>query len=122
MMKKLCALLLTLCVLAGASGAFAQDMLGGWTTTETPEITEEVQAAFDAATEELVGVMYEPVAYLGYQLVSGMNYSLLCRATAVVPDAVPYYVLIYLYADLQGNSTITSIRELDIAALAVAEK
>lgn len=122
MMKKLCAMLLALCVLAGASGAFAQDILGGWTTTESTEITEEVQAAFDAAMEQLEGVHYEPVAYLGYQLVSGMNYSLLCRATAIAPDAAPYYVLMYLYADLQGNSTITNIQELDIAALAAAEK
>ena len=61
---------------------------------------------------------YEPVAYLGSQVVAGMNHAYLCRATVVYPDAQPAWKLVYVYEPLEGVAEITRIADLDLAALA----
>ena len=113
-MKKLMAILLALLVLTGA--ASAEMLAGGWNVAEDTALTEERLAIFDLAMEGLVGVHYEPVAYLGYQVVAGMNHCFLCRATVVYPGAVPAYKLVYIYAALDGSAEITHIADLDLAA------
>ena len=75
---------------------------------------EGAQAAFEKATKELVGANYVPVALLGKQLVAGMNYCILCQVTPVVPDAKPAWALVYIYADLEGNATISNVYEVYI--------
>ena len=118
-MKKLLSLLLALmllCTAAAAEGLSA----GAWQLPEDTAITEEAQTAFDKAMEKLVGVSYTPLALPGTQLVSGMNYCILCRAVVVYPDAQPYYALVYVYADLEGSAQLTQVVPLDIAALAEA--
>ncbi len=94
----------------------AEEIDGGWEipVTEANALTEEAQAAFDKATEQLMGVNYTPVALLATQVVAGTNYCILCQATAVVPDAKPYWTLLYLYADLEGNVEILNIYDLYI--------
>jgi predicted small lipoprotein YifL len=67
-----------------------------WSLPETIEMTEEVTAAFDQAMEGLTGVDYKPVGYLGEK--EGV-YCVLCRAIVVVPDAKPYYTLVYVSDD-----------------------
>ena len=110
-MKKLFALMLTmLMVLAlcacGQSKAPAAEkaptVVGGWTISEDAAITDEARAAFEKAMEGFTGVGYEPVALIGTQVVSGTNYCILCEARVIVPDAAPYYALVYVYADLKG--------------------
>ena len=93
-MKKMISVLLIaglLLALSLSASAEAGQRVGGWQTPDTPELTPEAQAAFDKAMEGLVGVRYVPVALLGTQLVSGMNYCILCEATVVYPGAEPYY-------------------------------
>ena len=92
--------------------------LGGWTLTPGAELSEEALAAFGKAMDGLVGVSYEPLALVGTQLVSGTNYCILCQAQVVVPNAVPYYALVYVYADLQGEAQILSIVNLDLGDIA----
>lgn len=116
-MKKLLALLLAALMLAGVACA-ETSLLGGWTCTASPEMTEEAQAAFEKAFATQVGVDYTPVALLGTQLVSGTNYCILCSATVVAPDAQPAYKLVYLYQSLSGEVEILNIADLDLAALA----
>ena len=130
-MKKMFALLLAALLLFVSVSAFAENgeeivpetpvfsLAGGWAYSESPEITEELQAIFDKAMEGFVGVHYAPVAYLGSQIVAGMNHCLLCQATVVYPGARPYYVLMYLYEALDGHVEILHIAELDIGALCV---
>ena len=55
------------------------NMVGGWSYAESIEITDEVRSAFDKACETLTGATYEPVAYIGSQLVSGTNHAILCK-------------------------------------------
>lgn len=122
----LVAAMLTVSVLASrepgeASGETAVEptarMVGGWSVAESPEITEEVQALMDKATEGLLGVNYTPVAYLGSQLVAGTNHCILCRAGTVYPGAQPYYALVYLYEDLSGGVEVLDIETLDIGEM-----
>ena len=73
-------------------------LMGGWQATETPELTEEVEAAFVTN--------YEPVAIAATQVVSGTNYCVLCQQPGTI-DPATSYVMAYLYIDLQGNAEIT---------------
>lgn len=88
---------------------------GGWEFNQgelSLDRNVEAKKAFDRATEGLVGSAYEPVALIGSQVVSGSNYCILCRASAVTPDAKPSFILLYLYADLDGNAKITDTKVL----------
>ena len=116
-MKKVIAIVLASLMLLLMTAGCAEQLMGGWTPSENPAITEDVQALFDKAMEGLVGVGYTPVAYLGSQVVAGTNHCILAQAQVVYPDAQPYYVLIYLYQDLQGNVQIMNIADFDIGAL-----
>lgn len=118
-MKKLIAMLFVSLLLLCAA-ASAETPEGGWQIAGDMAMTEERQAVLDRALEGLLGVRYEPVAYLGYQVVAGMNHCFLCRATVVYPDAVPYLVLVYVYEGLDGHAEITRIVDFDISAFAVA--
>ncbi len=90
--------------------------LGGWSVPEDPALSDEIREAFDKATEKLLGVNYEPLAVVGQQVVSGMNYRILCEATAVAPGAEPAYAIVTVYRDTAGNAEVT-----DVAAFAAAE-
>ena len=74
-----------------------------------------MKAVFDKAMEELVGVDYTPVAVLEKQLVAGMNYCILCEAKGVYPGAQKTYALVYIYADLSGNTEISDIVAFEAA-------
>ena len=92
----------------------SEPVAGGWAVAEDNTITGERKAIFDKAFAELVGVDYVPVACLGTQVVAGTNYCFLAKATVVYPDAKPKYVLVYVYADLEGNATIMNIADMPV--------
>ena len=94
---------------------------GGWTKPDSPVITDEIRNLVKKANEKLAGGMYDAVALLGTQVVAGMNYRLLCTVTATVPDAKPYYAIVTLYKDLQGNAEITDVIETTIEGPATEE-
>lgn len=112
-MKKFVSVLLAVLLLVSAF-AMAEPMVGGWTASESPEITDEIKALFDKAMENLMGVNYVPVAYLGSQVVAGTNHCILCQATVVYPGAQPGYVLVYLYEALDGTVEILNIADLSL--------
>lgn len=117
-MKKLIAL--TLALLALFTAASAEHLTGGWTPSEDPAMTEELQALFNKGTEALTGISYVPVAYLGSQVVAGTNHAFLCRAVTAYPGALetaPAYAMVYLYQDLSGQVSILSIADFDIGSL-----
>ncbi len=90
---------------------------GGWTSAADPAVTDDLRAVFDSATGGLVGVSYVPVAYLGSQVVAGTNHAFLAQATIVMPNAEPYYVIVYIYEDLAGNAEVMNIAEFDVGSL-----
>lgn len=126
-MKRMIALILG--ILMMASVAVAEDALtapehmsGGWTTSADPTVTDELKALFEAGTETLTGIDYEPVAYLGSQVVAGTNHAFLCQAVSAYPgvegmESEPAYAMVYLYEDLSGQVSILSIADFDIGSL-----
>ena len=117
-MKKALILLVALGLVLAVISANAEQIVGGWTPVvqeEAGKLPEDAQAAFDKVTEQLDGASYTPVALLSTQVVAGTNYCILCQITPVVPDPVPTWALVYIYADLQGNAEILNIYELYIA-------
>lgn len=119
-MKKLISLFLALMLAILAIPALAEDaqdpdfLVSAWEswTGDPLEIPDDVKAAFDKAMEGLVGCTYEPIAILGSQVVSGMNYCLLCKTTVVTPDAPVSYTLVYIYEALDGTAEILSIQDV----------
>lgn len=93
-MKKFAACMLVLLLLCTpvTAGAEASD----WDLSAPTEVTEEVRAIFDKATEGLLGVSYVPVCVLGVQ---GDTYCVLCKATVIYPNAEPNNVLMYVNED-----------------------
>ena len=57
------------------------------------------------------------MAYLGSQVVAGTNHAFLCQATVVAPNAKPFWAIVYLYENPQGEVNILNIAEFDISAL-----
>ena len=119
MKKIVVSLVVTVLALTLAVSACAESvgmMTGGWEAVpaEAGTLPEEVQAAFEKATAELDGVSFIPVALLSQQVVAGMNYCVLCQVSYVVPDAVPRWELVYIYADLEGGAQIMNEYELYI--------
>jgi len=74
---------------------------------------EDAKAAFEKATGALDGSEYEPIALLGTQVVAGTNYAILCRITAVTPDTEPELGIVYIYEDLEGNSEVSEVKNLE---------
>lgn len=93
------------------------NVFGGWSANEgdiSLDQNEEVRAVFEKAMEGLTGASYEPIAYIGSQLVSGKNYMILCRETVVVPGAESTYALVTVYEDLNGNAEILEVSGIGI--------
>ena len=88
-----------------------ESLAGGYTASAAcgGGISGDVKTAFDKATKGLAGVGYEPLALLGTQVVAGMNYAVLCKATPVVPNAQSALAIVVIYQDLQGGAEITGI-------------
>ena len=120
-MKKLLVILLAVLILCSLAGCgqkkTEQTMTGSWELTDSAELTSEARESFDKAMEGFVGVNYEPIAFLGSQIVSGTNRSFLCEATVVYPNAKPYYAVVTVYTDLQGKSSILNIVALNLGEI-----
>ncbi len=101
-------------IFEGSEDEIEDEIAGGWSASESSAITDEVKSIFDKATKNLTGVDYQPVAYLGSQVVAGMNHAILCKATTVVPKAKPYYTIMYIYEDLEGNATIQEFSDIEL--------
>lgn len=99
---------------AESTDANGEILPGAWVNwaADPLDIPENVKAAFDKALEGLVGHTYEPIAILGSQVVSGMNYCLLCKTTVVTPDAPVSYTLVYIYEALDGTAEILRIQDI----------
>ena len=108
--------------LPGTADADGTPIAGGWSYAEDPAVEGKVSEVVGKATGKLLGAEYESVAYIGSQVVAGMNHAVLCRVTAVSPDAESGYALVYIYEDLNGGANVTCITDLDIAALSVPAK
>ena len=90
---------------------------GAWTINHQKnqaKLPEEVEKAFNKATEKHTGSTLEPVAYMGSQVVAGMNYMILCQAETTTQEPEASYQIAIIYADLEGNAELTSLEDFDI--------
>ena len=87
----------------------SEQLVGAW--TPFGPVTPEEQAVFNTALAGLVGVNYV-TELVSTQVVAGMNYRFLCKATAVYPGAQPYQALVTIYQPPGGQPHVTSITKL----------
>lgn len=85
--------------------------LGDWSLDDVKgcNLPQKVQSAFTDATSELVGADYEPIAYLGSQVVNGTNYKILALKTPVVPNGTKSFVKMIVNYGTDGTSRLVSI-------------
>ena len=86
---------------------------GGWQSPDSMDITDEIRDKVARATADMLGVDYEPIAVIGRQIVAGTNYKILCKLTAVTPDASATYAIVTIYEDLEGNVSVTEVQNCD---------
>ena len=65
--------------------------------------------------EGFTGSDLSPCIYLGWQLVDGTNYALLCRKSTVAVKGDTSWAIVTIHEDLDGSAKITDIRDLQIA-------
>lgn len=88
---------------------------GGWGTpmfSDKLELEGEQKEIFEKALDGFVGSNIEPLAYLGNQVVAGMNYKYVCRVTPVTPNAGQKIQVVVIYVDLDGNATFTDFYDI----------
>ncbi len=88
-------------------------ILGGYQLAESIEITEDIQAIFDKAIAKTTFAPGEcvPVALIAKQVVAGMNYQIFARFVPSLEGATAKFLNLIIYADLQGDATVTDMRE-----------
>lgn len=96
-------------VLESAEEVPQEGLDGGWTASESPELTDEARDAFEKATKDVEGTTYTPVALLSTQVVAGTNYRILCEANPGVVEGGTEYDILVVYADLEGNAELTDV-------------
>lgn len=91
---------------------------GGWSVSQSDAsvLPDEVQTAFDKATAEYTGMSFVPVAYIGKQVVAGMNYAILCEGTTVTADPETSLKVVIIYSDPEGSAQITNVEDFDLTA------
>ena len=95
--------------------------VGGWSVPQDTQITEEELKIFNKAIEGLTGVGYEPVAYLGSQVVAGTNHCFLCKSTVIYPGATNRYTLVYIYEKFDGTEEILKFEDVTLPGTADAD-
>ena len=87
------------------------EIVGNWTVTESPEMTEDAKTALEKACETLTGAEYTPVVLLATRVASGTYYLIFCESRPSVPSPERGYVIVTVYADPDGNAEITDTFE-----------
>lgn len=82
---------------------------GGY--TDFRPLTRDAYYVFQNAVEQLTGVTYTPVAFQS-QIVNGINYTFIAKATTSTNPPSKYYVLITAYQAPNGTVTLDDITPL----------
>ena len=88
--------------------------LGGWNLDEVKgcNLPQKVQSDFTAVTSELVGAEYEPIAYLGSQVVNGTNYRILALQKMIAQNAERKFVRMIINEAPDGSVRLVSVSGL----------
>lgn len=83
---------------------------GGWTAFRS--LTEEDKALFNKVMKVMLGVTYKPIV-VATQVVNGINYCFICRATMVTNPPVEYNAEVIIYQPSGGGEPhCTEIKHL----------
>lgn len=99
-----------------------EPVVGGWAMNQdaASSLTDEQQETFAKASAGYE-VTLEPVAMLATQVVAGSNEAYLCKQAAT-DGAAEQWVVAVVYNDLEGNSSITSVKALDYDKLVTGDE
>lgn len=88
-------------------------MFGTWTLADFKgvKLPQEVATGFVAVTSELVGAEYQPVLYIGNQVVKGTNYCVLALQTI---RGKQRFVKVIFNLDLDGEYSLISISGVNL--------
>ena len=90
-------------------------ILGKWDLDEIKpcKLPQRAASAFSAIMEKVTGANYDPVLYVGKQLVNGTNYCIIAVQTLVIPSKPTRLVKMIINEALDGKTyTVRSIKEL----------
>ena len=94
-----------------------EELAGGWTLKSdysTTNISEEEQTMFEDAMNTYTGMLFEPIALIGTQIVSGTNYMFLCKGITVTSEPKSSLKVVIVYKDLEGTAKITKVSDFDV--------
>ncbi len=80
---------------------------------EEAQLDPELAYIFKTATSQLMGVNYKPIAYIGKQVVRGINYHFICEARRVVPGSKPYPVTLVINKFQDQMPMVVSIEVIE---------
>ena len=90
-------------------------MTGAWEYNQsipTVNLPEELEQIFRSATGKKCGGKYEPLEFLGSQVVNGFNYKFLAYVSAIGSGGVvskPVVAIVIIHVDLEGNAKVTKV-------------
>lgn len=89
-------------------------MVGSWNiNVNTKGMPQKVASAVGKLAETLIGAEYEPIAYLGSQVVNGTNHAVLAKQTIITgKDTVNIVVLIFNEKPGEMEATLVSIERV----------
>ena len=85
--------------------------LGAWDLENVKPVNlpQRVQSAFTAVTGGLTGADYQPVLYVGSQIVNGTNYCVLAIQTLVTAEPESRLVKMIIHDDINGSPSLLSV-------------
>ncbi len=91
-------------------------VLGGWNIDEMKpcNLPQKAQSAFTAITGGLVGAEYQPVLYVGSQIVNGVNYCILAVQTLMTQNAEKRLVKMVINVSSSGAISLVSVSGISI--------
>ena len=122
-MKKISLILALLLVAALCLASCGDDPIdddgkitGGWTysNVEPGTLPEDAEAAFAEALDGFDGASYKPLACIGKQIVSGINYAVIAQKTVVSSDTDPELSVLFISKSVSGTTKLTSIKPFKV--------
>ena len=82
---------------------------------EEADLPEDLRCVFFCCEQNLVGVSYKPLFYVGSQIVKGVNHYFICQAKGIYPGAEPYAVVVCINV-FENIKSIVSIERINDTA------
>lgn len=91
-------------------------VLGGWNIDEMKgcNLPQKAASAFTAVTGGLMGADYQPVLYVGSQLVNGTNYCILAIQTIITAKPEKRLVKMIVNVSSSGEASLVSVSGIAI--------